>query len=81
MTFQTCKHLTFCFAACPESQRSDSCTDFGSRCVPIVEQCMDEVQDDVTAASMYVEGEVRRLLAGGCEAWEMVMTVCNMLPV
>lgn len=37
---------------------------------------MDEVQDDVPAASKYVEGEVWRLLAGGCEAWEMVMTVC-----
>ncbi len=33
------------------------------------------IQDDVTAASKYVEGEVRRLLAGSCEAWEMVMTV------
>ena len=33
------------------------------------------VQDDVTAASQYVEGEVRRLLGGSCEAWEMVMTV------
>ncbi|DBA67150.1 TPA: hypothetical protein ACH3X2_001471 [Trebouxia sp. C0005] len=32
------------------------------------------MQDDVTAASKYVEGEVRRLLAGSCEAWEMVMT-------
>lgn len=33
------------------------------------------MQDDVTEASRFVEGEVRRLLAGGCEAWEMVMTV------
>ncbi len=33
------------------------------------------IQDDVTAASKYVEGEVRRLLGGSCEAWEMVMTV------
>ncbi|KAL0056285.1 hypothetical protein WJX82_009537 [Trebouxia sp. C0006] len=32
------------------------------------------MQDDVTAASKYVEGEVRRLLGGSCEAWEMVMT-------
>ena len=38
------------------------------------------IQDDVTAASKYVEGEVRRLLGGSCEAWEMVMTVRALPP-
>ena len=33
------------------------------------------MQNDVTAATSFVEGEVRRLLSGSCEAWEMVMTV------
>lgn len=33
------------------------------------------LQDDVGAATAFVEGEVRRLLAGNCETWEMVMTV------
>ena len=33
------------------------------------------MQDDVGAATSFVEGEVRRLLAGNCETWEMVMTV------
>ena len=33
------------------------------------------LQDDVGAATSFVEGEVRRLLAGNCETWEMVMTV------
>lgn len=27
------------------------------------------------AATSFVEGEVRRLLSGNCETWEMVMTV------
>ena len=34
------------------------------------------MQNDVTAATKFVEEEVRRLLSGNCEAWEMVMTVC-----
>ena len=33
------------------------------------------MQNDVTAATRFVEDEVRRLLSGSCEAWEMVMTV------
>lgn len=35
------------------------------------------MQNDVTAATKFVEEEVRRLLSGNCEAWEMVMTVCK----
>ena len=27
-----------------------------------------------------MEHEVRRLLSGGCELWELVMTVCALLP-
>lgn len=33
------------------------------------------MQNDVAAATSFVEGEVRRLLSGNCEAWELVMTV------
>lgn len=33
------------------------------------------MQNDVAAATSFVEGEVRRLLSGSCEAWELVMTV------
>ena len=33
------------------------------------------MQDDVGGGNSFVEGEVRRLLAGNCETWEMVMTV------
>lgn len=33
------------------------------------------MQNDVAAATHFVEGEVRRLLSGSCEAWELVMTV------
>ncbi|KAK9810365.1 hypothetical protein WJX72_009511 [[Myrmecia] bisecta] len=32
------------------------------------------MQDDVKGAVEFVEGEVRRLLSGRCELWEMVMT-------
>lgn len=35
---------------------------------------------ELQAAVAWVEREVRRLLSGGCELWELVMTVHALLP-
>lgn len=38
------------------------------------------VQCELQAAVAWVEHEVRRLLSGGCELWELIMTVCSLSP-
>ena len=40
----------------------------------------DALQNDVAAATTFVEGEVQRLLSGSCEAWELVMTARFQIP-